>query len=113
MPQHTEIVPEIEWLELVVVVTKNFFRPYRGKSLDFVAVVPLKGGKPTTISLSPADFTPASKGPPLTSWEQADLLGFRAYYGTRRQEADFGSTRWAGKQPTLSNLRWLKHVQQE
>ena len=99
--------------ELVVVVTKNFFRPYRGKSLDFVAVVPLKGGKPTTISLSPADFTPASKGPPLTSWEQADLLGFRAYYGTRRREADFGSTRWAGKQPTLSNLRWVKHVQQE
>ena len=43
--------------ELVIVLTENFFRGYRGKSLEFVAVVKLKGGTDTqTVALEPKDF---------------------------------------------------------
>lgn len=94
--------------QLVVVITQNFFRPYRGKKIDFVAVVSLKGGDWDPVRLSPADFNSVSDGSPLTSWQQADLLGFRAYYNERREKAKFGSPRWSGKQPDLRSLRWEK-----
>ena len=43
--------------ELVIVLTENFFRSYRGKSQEFVAVVKLNGGKDSqTVSLEPKDF---------------------------------------------------------
>ena len=36
--------------ELVIVLTENFFRSYRGKQQEFVAVVKLNGGKDTQPS---------------------------------------------------------------
>ena len=94
--------------ELVVVITENFFRSYRGKKLDFVAVVPLKGSDWESVSLAPGDFKSVDDGSPLKSWEQADLLGFRAYYNERRGKAKFGTTQWAGVQPKFRNLRWSR-----
>jgi len=91
--------------ELVVVLTENFFRGYRGKKQDFAAVVKLAGGDQwQTISLSPDDFKAVDSETVLSSWAEADLLGFRAYCeeGGRL----LGSKSWAGSQPTLRNLRW-------
>lgn len=86
--------------ELVVVLTENFFRPYRGKQRQAAAVVKLAGGKePQTVSLKLTDF---GDGP--ASWQTVDLLGLRAYV-----EADgkvLGSKNWAGTQPRFRNLRW-------
>lgn len=95
--------------ELVVVITKNFFRPYRGPSQDFVAAVPLKGGNTRqTVQLKPSDFQSAKDGSPMTTWQQTDLLGVRAYYGERRGKAQFGSTRWAGQHPEFREIRWAR-----
>jgi len=90
---------------LVVVLTENFFRPYRGKRRDFAAVVKLPGGdRWQTISLSPEDFKALGGEGVLPSWSNADLLGLRAYCddGGRR----LGTKAWAGPQPTLRSLRW-------
>ncbi|MFC1597556.1 alpha/beta hydrolase family protein [Planctomycetota bacterium] len=91
--------------ELVVVLTENFFRSYRGKKQDFAAVVKLAGGdRWRTVSLSLDDFKALSGENAPSSWANVDLLGLRAYY-----EEDgrlLGSKTWAGSQPTLRNLRW-------
>ncbi|MFY9255036.1 MAG: acetylxylan esterase, partial [Fuerstiella sp.] len=65
--------------ELVIVLTENFFRSYRGKSQEFVAVVKLKGGKAETLSLTPDDFR-TTDGETLLSWKNVDLLSLRAYH---------------------------------
>jgi len=95
--------------DLVVVITENFFRGYRGRRKgDSVAVVKLPGGAGWhQVSLRPGDFNHQQKGTPLESWELADLLGFRAYYGERNGKV-LGSTRWAGGRPEFRNLRWVK-----
>lgn len=86
--------------ELVVIMTENYFRSYRGRQKEFVAVVKLAGGQEAqTISLAPADFR-TSEGEALTSWEHIDLLSFRAYHG------DLGSRSWAGPQPSFKKLDW-------
>lgn len=86
--------------ELVVVLTENCFRPYRGKQQEFVAVVKLKGGKDTqTVSLERKDF-----GEGLTSWKNVDLLSLRAYFDKGGKL--LGSKSWAGGQPKFRNLRW-------
>ena len=95
--------------KLVVVITKNFFRPYRGQSEDFVAVLPFKGGNTRqTVRLKPSDFQSAKDGSPMTTWQNIDLLGFRAYYEERRGETQFGSTRWVGKRPEFREIRWIQ-----
>lgn len=91
--------------ELVVVLTENFFRPYRGRQQDFTAVVKLAGGaRWQTVSLSPWDFRAVGGRAVLSSWAEVDLLGFRAYC----DEGDrlLGSKRWAGSRPVFRNLRW-------
>jgi len=91
--------------ELVVVLTENFFRPYRGKQQDFAAVVKLAGGdRWQTVSLSADDFHALSGERALSSWVNVDLLGFRAYYDAGGKR--LGSKTWAGSQPTFRNLRW-------
>lgn len=89
--------------ELVVVLTENFFRPYRGKSQEFVAVVNLTGGESETASLTPGDFrtTEAEK---LSSWQNIDLLSLRAYY--EKSDTLLGSKSWTGPQPTFHKLSW-------
>ena len=86
--------------ELVVILTENVFRPYRGKQRQATAVVKLAGGKePQTVSLKLTDF---GDGP--ASWQTVDLLSLRAYV-----DADgkvLGSKTWAGSQPRFRNLRW-------
>lgn len=86
--------------ELVVILTENVFRPYRGKQRQATAVVKLTGGKePQTVSLKLTDF---DDGP--VSWQTVDLLSLRAY-----AEADgkvLGSKTWTGSQPRFYNLRW-------
>lgn len=81
--------------ELVIVLTENFFRQYRGEQKEFIAVVKLNGGKDTqTITLEPKDFK-ASDSETLLSWSNVDLLSFR-----------IGSKSWAGPQPVLRKLWW-------
>lgn len=95
--------------ELVVVITKNFFRPYRGLSEDFVAVVPSKGSKTCqTVELKASDFQSTKDGSSMTTWQQTDLLGFRAYYRERKAESKFGTTRWAGNRPAFREIRWTQ-----
>lgn len=90
--------------ELVVVLTENFFRSYRGRSQEFVTVVKLKGGKdPQTISLEPRDFK-TGDGVALSSWKNVDLLSWRAY--DEKGGKLLGSKSWAGGQPKFRNLWW-------
>ena len=89
--------------ELVIVLTENFFRSYRGKSQEFVAVVKLKGGKAETLSLTPDDFR-TTDGETLLSWKNVDLLSLRAYY--ERDGKLLGSKNWTGPQPKFHELRW-------
>ena len=90
--------------ELVIVLTENFFRSYRGKSQEFVAVVKLNGGKDTqSVSLEPKDFK-TSDGEALPSWKHVDLLSLRAYY--EKGGKLLGSKNWAGGQPVFKKLWW-------
>ena len=90
--------------KLVVVLTENDFRPYRGRQQDFVAVVDLKGDDWQSVTLTPLDFK-TLEGHLLKSWEYLDQLGFRAYYD-EGGKIRVGSDRWSGVQSTLRNLRW-------
>jgi dienelactone hydrolase len=95
--------------ELVIVLTENFFRSYRDKSQEFVAVVKLNGGKDTqTVSLEPKDFKTID-GEALSSWKNVDLLSLRAYY--EKGDKLIGSKSWVGPQPKFQNLRWVKAEQ--
>ena len=90
--------------ELVVVLTENFFRSYRGRSQEYVAVVKLNGGtEMQTVVLEPQDFT-TSDGKALSSWKNLDLLSFRAYYDKGKKL--LGSRSWAGGLPKFHALRW-------
>ena len=89
--------------ELVIVLTENFFRSYRGKSQEFVAVVKLSGVAMQTISLTPDDFL-TTEGEKLSSWKHVDLLSLRAY---RDKDGKLlGSKSWTGPQPKFHELRW-------
>jgi len=91
--------------ELVVVLTENFFRSYRGRKQDFASVVKLAGGdRWQTVSLSPGDFKAVNGENVASSWTNVDLLGLRAYY--EEGERLLGSKTWGGSQPTFRNLRW-------
>lgn len=93
--------------ELVIVLTENSFRSYRGKMTEFVAVVKLDGGKDIqTVSLQPKDFK-ASDGEGLLGWQNVDLLSFRAYYDKGRKL--LGSKDWTGPQPSFRKLWWQDH----
>ncbi len=90
--------------ELVVVLTENFFRSYRGKSQEFVAVVKLNGGNDTqTVALEPKDFR-TGDGEALSSWKNVDLLSLRTYY--EKGGKLLGSKSWAGGQPKFRKLWW-------
>lgn len=90
--------------ELVIVLTENFFRSYRGKSQEFVAVVKVNGGKDTqAVSLEPKDFK-TSEGAALASWKNVDLLSLRAYY--EKNNKLIGSKSWMGPQPIFQKLWW-------
>jgi hypothetical protein len=94
--------------QLVVIIKENFFRGYRGRQRELVTVVELPGGDQwQKVSLPAARFQLPDGEDKLSNWEQADLLGFRPYYGDRQGKV-IGSTRWAGRQPQLRNLRWSK-----
>ncbi|NQT14789.1 MAG: hypothetical protein HQ582_18695, partial [Planctomycetes bacterium] len=91
--------------ELVVVLTTDFFRPYRGRRQDFAAVVKLAGGERwETVSLSPDGFKSVDGENVLSSWANVDLLGLRPY--CEEGERLLGSKTWAGSQPTFRELRW-------
>jgi hypothetical protein len=93
--------------ELVVVLTENFFRSYRGQQQDFVAVAKLTGGdKWQVVTLSPDDFRAKGGEGVLRSWANVDLLGLRAYYDEGGKL--LGSKTWAGPQPKLRYLRWTE-----
>ena len=64
----------------------------------------LTGGKDTqSLSLGPGDFK-AGDGEALTTWENVDVLSFRAYYD--RGGKLFGSKAWTGSQPVFRKLFW-------
>jgi hypothetical protein len=89
--------------ELVIVLTENFFRPYRGKSQEFVAVVKLDAGQSETLSLTPSDFS-TTTGEKLSSWKNIDLLSLRAYY--EKDGKLLGSKDWQGPQPRFHKMYW-------
>ncbi len=89
--------------ELVIVLTENFFRQYRGKQREFFALVTLNGKETQSATLEPQDFK-TSNGEALSSWKNVDLLSFRAYYDSG--EKLIGSKRWAGPQPVFRKLSW-------
>ncbi len=90
--------------ELLIVLTENFFRFYRGKSQEFVAVVKLSGGKDSqTLVLEPKDFK-TRDGEELSSWKNVDLLSLRAYY--EKDGKLLGSKSWAGPQPVFKKIWW-------
>ncbi len=90
--------------ELVIVLTENFFRFYRGKSEEYVAVIPLPGGPDLqTFALRPSDFQSPS-GEPLASWQNIDILSLRAYY--QKGEKLMGSKQWQGPLPQFQKLYW-------
>ena len=91
--------------ELLIVLTENFFRSYRGKSQEFVAVVKLNGSKSETVSLTPSDFT-ATTGEKLLSWKNIDLLSLRAYFD--KDGTVLGSKSWQGPQPKFLKLYWQR-----
>jgi hypothetical protein len=93
--------------DLVIVLTENFFRSYRGKQQEFVTVVKLMGGdSDQAVSLSPEDFKTVDGKSALASWSNVDLLGIRAYHEEGGKL--LGSKAWKGPQPSLRNLRWLE-----
>lgn len=90
--------------ELVIVLTENFFRGYRGRQREFAAVVKLTGGPHSqTVSLAPGDFK-TDNGDTLSSWQNVDLLSFRAYYD--KSDKLLGSKNWIGPQPVFRKLSW-------
>lgn len=89
--------------ELLIVLTENFFRSYRGKSQEFVAVVKLSGVEMQSISLMPDDFL-TTEGDKLSSWKHVDLLSLRAYHDKGGKLV--GSKSWTGPQPEFRELRW-------
>ena len=90
--------------EMVIVLTENFWRSFRGKQNEFVAVVKLKGGEGTqSVSLSPKEFK-TIEGAALSSWKNVDILSLRAFFDEGRKS--FGSKRWAGGKPTFRKLWW-------
>jgi hypothetical protein len=90
--------------DLIVVLSENLFRPYRGRSQEFVAVVKLNGGAGMqSVSLEPDDFK-TSDGEAMSSWKNIDLLSVRAYY--ENSGTMLGSKNWAGGQPRLRKLWW-------
>lgn len=92
--------------ELVIVLTENFFRSYRGEQQAFVAVVQLSGGETETVSLTLDDFR-TTGGEQLSSWKHVDLLSLRAYY--EKDDTLLGSKSWQGAPPKFRNLFW-EHV---
>lgn len=92
--------------QLVIVLTENFFRSYRGRSQQYAAVVNLDGGIDTqNVKLSPRDFT-AGDGKILDAWNDLDLLSFRAYYDKGRKL--LGSKQWVGPKPNFQGVRWIE-----
>ncbi len=89
--------------ELVIVLTENFFRSYRGPSQELVAVVKLPAGQSQLVSLQPGDFTSA-KGEKLSSWRNIDLLSLRPYLEMEGKLV--GSRNWQGPQPRFRMLFW-------
>ncbi len=90
--------------DLVIVLTENFFRSYRGMQREFVAVVKLDGGKDwQTVSLEPKNFK-TDDGEELSSWQDIDLLSLRAYY--EKGERLIGGKQWAGPRPVFRKLWW-------
>ena len=94
--------------KLIVIIKENFFRGYRGRQRELIAVVDLPGGNQwQPVPLEAARFRTADGKDQLASWDEADLLGWRAYYGDRQKQV-IGSTRWEGSRPEFRNLRWSK-----
>ena len=90
--------------ELVLVLTENFFRPYRGPSQEFAAVVKLKGGNAAqSIALDPQDFQ-TTAGQALAGWQNVDILSLRAYHENNGKL--LGSKTWAGDPPQFRKLWW-------
>ena len=90
--------------DLVVVLTENVFRSYRGRERTFVASARLRGGNDReTVALAPADFT-AADGTPLESWSAIDLLSLRAYAEPGGKLV--GSKTWRGPQPVFRRVAW-------
>ncbi len=90
--------------ELVVVLTENVFRSYRGVQREYAAVVKLTGGRePQRVSLEAKDFTDGD-GKALASWAEVDLLSLRAYQ--EKGGKLLGNKSWVGAQPAFRMLSW-------
>jgi len=94
---------------LVVIVRENEWRGYRGRRKECVAEVALKASDDwQEVRLAATDFKNAKDGAPLTSWDEIDQLGLRAYADVVKE----GKTlrlggRWAGPMPRFRIVRWI------
>ncbi len=89
---------------LVMVLTENVFRSYRGRTREYIAELQLGGGSVTEILRLPLESFRTTDGEPLRSWESVDLLSLRAYFD--KDGRTYGSRTWAGPQPVLQKLWW-------
>ena len=94
--------------ELVMAITDNVFRSYRGKQQEFATVVKLPGGDDWhTVSLRARDFRLVDGEAAMSSWQNADILSLRAYHDEGKKLV--GSKTWRGPQPEFRNLRWASN----
>ena len=94
---------------LVILLTENFFRPYRGKQQEYAAEVALAGDNQLqTVSLVPENFRNVGDDTALRSWSRLDQLGLAGRYDLKRAEMSrvLGTDKWAGPQPTFHRIHW-------
>jgi dienelactone hydrolase len=90
---------------LILLLTENLFRPYRGTTKEYVTAIKLTGGDtPQTITLKRSDFK-AEDGSTLKDWHLLDLLTLRGYYETQAGKL-IGSKTWAGRPVVFRKLWW-------
>ena len=107
-PKNSQLAFEIKTAKpnaMVVMITENFFRSYRGKKREWLAEIVLPGGADWhPVTLRPSKFKSLDGKKSLGSWDHADLLGFRAFLQVGDQVR--GTRKWSGVQPELRQLRW-------
>lgn len=97
--------------KLVVVLSRNYGRP-PAKEMVYAATVPIRGGRPESIILRPADFNNIDDGPAIADWTDVNVLGFVGRHvvsGKNRQHPDIElGGKWQGPAPVISRVEWVE-----
>lgn len=90
--------------DLVIVVTQNAYRSYRGVTGTYTAKVPLKGQDEVEIIELKTENFRDKDGKQLNSWANLDLISLRAYQEMGGQL--IGRKDWKGQQPKFKKIYW-------